>query len=358
MRQPKLFAGESLCERAGFPYLTYYRAGSKDKPLVIFSPGGGHLARVVYGHDGANREDFLDYWLESLGYGLLAISYPSDHPIFERPYPEMSVSDWGKSLASVVAAFIDEKELSPRIILVGWSMSGRLVSTFAQAARELKLESMCFISLAASIPMPGILQRQTGVEPLTPEGLWDFEGTWRPAVWEKNIEEINRTEGHPVISLEDYRAFYRCNNPIQLRGEADRFQNGARFVSTELAINDVRPFDYSQFPICAAIAPAYPLDSRHALTDGVSWAFYTIYSIVLGRFAGRNLMELSEIAWDELRDLVTSIPQRLTRYSPGGHFFFLGKKGASVSAQYIDELVLEVAKLEEKIKALAGLEKP
>jgi pimeloyl-ACP methyl ester carboxylesterase len=340
--------GETLREGAGFPCLTYYRAGSRNKPLVVFVPGGRHLARVSYGH-GANRHHCLDYWLEKHGYGLLAISYPSDYPVFERVYPEMSVSDWGNSLASAVADIITENGLSPRIVILGWSMAGKVVGRFARAARASGLEVACFISLSATPPLPGLRgMSPPGGKPLTSQGLLDSEGKVRPF----EIEDIGHAEGQSVISSEEYGRFYYCNNPILLHGEVERFQDGVQVSSLESIVDDVGPFDYAHFPICAAIAPTSPSDARHVFTDSISWAFYTVSAIWVGLLSGVDVHAMSQVAWSELKALMDSIPQRLTRHVPGGHFFFIGKTGASETARHVDELFREAARLEEALQLI------
>lgn len=353
MNRSALFFGEHVFEGAGYPCLAYYRAGSADKPLIVFLPGAGHLARVAYGHEGANKEHFLDHWLASRGYGLLAVSYPSDYPVFERTYPEMSVSDWGRSLSSVLAAMIEKNGLSNKIVVLAWSMSGKVVGALAREACERGLDLVCFISLAAVSPLPGTSPRRLDGEPLTPEGLWDIEESLNPELWAKELEEIGRTEHQSVISLEEYRQFYRCHNPIQLRGEADRYQNGTRITSLELALQDVGPFAYGHFPKCAAIVPTSPSDAGHALTDGISWAFYTVQAIVRGKLAKCDFTALSQAAWHELRNLALSLPQRLTRYVGGGHFFFIGKTGASETAGYVEELILEATRIDAMLEGLA-----
>jgi pimeloyl-ACP methyl ester carboxylesterase len=348
MTQSILLEGETLSEGAGFPCLTYYRAGSGDKPLVVFVPGGGHLARVSYGHGGANRHHFLDYWLEKHEYGLLAVSYPSDYPVFERLYSEMSVSDWGNSLASAVANVITENGLSPRIVMLGWSMAGKVAGRFARAAHSLGLEVACFISLAATSALPGLMPRSGG--PLTPQGLWDSEGMGRSVAWADEIEAIGKAEDQPIISRDGYGCFYRCNNPIQLRGEVERLQGGVRVNSLESAVDDVGSFDYAHFPICASITPTSPSDARHVLTDSISWSFYTVSAIWFGMLSGVDVHAMSQAAWSELRALMDSIPQRLTRHVPGGHFFFIGKTGASETARHVDDLIREAARLEEALQ--------
>ncbi|WP_240421376.1 hypothetical protein [Paenibacillus periandrae] len=170
--------------------------------------------------------------------------------------------------------------------------------------------------------------------------------------WADEIEAIGHAEDEPVISREEYARFYRCNHSIQFRGEVERLQGGVRVNSLESAVDDVGPFDYAHFPICAAIAPTSPSDARHVLTDRVSWAFYTVSAIWFGMLSGVDVHAVSQAAWSELRTLMDSIPQRLTRHVPGGHFFFIGKTGASETARHVDELIREAARLEEALQLI------
>ena len=59
----QLQGGEALRTAHGVTQLAYFRAGRSDRPLAVFLPGGGHLARVAYGHEGADRRSFIDAWL-------------------------------------------------------------------------------------------------------------------------------------------------------------------------------------------------------------------------------------------------------------------------------------------------------
>lgn len=59
-----LFAGEEQVLRDGVVGLRYLRRRRDDQPLVIFLPGGAHLARIAYGDPTSSRSDFLNYWLE------------------------------------------------------------------------------------------------------------------------------------------------------------------------------------------------------------------------------------------------------------------------------------------------------
>lgn len=70
----ELFPGESLFTQNGIDSLIYLREGTPDSPLIVFLPGGAHLGRIAYGDPLSQRSNFLDYWLEQAGMGMLAIS--------------------------------------------------------------------------------------------------------------------------------------------------------------------------------------------------------------------------------------------------------------------------------------------
>ena len=59
-------AGEALRVVEGVPHIVYHRSAGGDCPLAVFLPGGGHLARVAYGHPGSEPRDFIRI-CESIG---------------------------------------------------------------------------------------------------------------------------------------------------------------------------------------------------------------------------------------------------------------------------------------------------
>ncbi|MBL0915031.1 MAG: hypothetical protein IBJ13_05815, partial [Sphingopyxis sp.] len=131
-----LFPGERRVLGHHFPVLAWSSPGDDDKPLLILVPGGGHLARVYYGHPGSDPRDFLAHWLARRGYGLLALSYPSDHPANPAPCADMDVVDWAQDLAAATASHV---AAGREVILVGWSMAGRLARAFRLAGGDLGL---------------------------------------------------------------------------------------------------------------------------------------------------------------------------------------------------------------------------
>ena len=155
----ELQPGEILGVDAGVPHIVYYRPGSEHRPLAVFLPGGGHLARVVYGYPGADPRDFVDSWLAQEGYGLLALSYPSDHAVFPMNCSDLSISQWAASIAELVCDRLRETAHREFVVL-GWSPAGRSVVAIERALRSLGLRQLCFVSLAATAPLPNHRRRR------------------------------------------------------------------------------------------------------------------------------------------------------------------------------------------------------
>jgi hypothetical protein len=363
-----LLPGERLIEAAGFQVLAYCRTASEDLPAIVFLPGAGFLARVAYGHPGAEKRDFIDHWLGKRGHPLLALSYPSDHPIFERVYPRMTSREWGESAAAATEAVLRDSGLGTGrpIVLLAWSMAGRAVGTYAAAAtrRGLRLEGC--VSLAASAPIPGMIPGPPEGEPLAASGLWEVgapppRGRDRVKIWLQELAAIAEANGRDVISEADCRSYYWVNTPIQLRGEAQRLAaDGTSVSDLAAALADLGTLEFGAFPITAAILPTHPIDARHALTDAATWAFFNAQKIVQTWLVGTGIdpLMLPEPAWQALRRLMLDLPKRLSREIAGGHFFFLGEMGARATVEHMADLAAAVAAVRGELSAIAaaGLE--
>lgn len=93
-------------------------------------------------------------------YNVLAISYPlemldaSSSSSFASAFaqcPHFSVIDWGEQVAQTTRKVIDQNHLaSNEVILVAWSMAGKIVKPFAEAAVQHHLDFRLFVSLAAT----------------------------------------------------------------------------------------------------------------------------------------------------------------------------------------------------------------
>ncbi|WP_321897003.1 hypothetical protein [Burkholderia cepacia] len=344
-------AGERLWRIDGVEVLAYYRRGQQDLPLIVFFPGGGHLARIAYGHAGADPRSFIDYWLEQAGYGLLALSYPGDHAVFSGRYPELTIGGWTELAARIANDVVAAEGLSGVLTAMGWSMAGRFPAAFAAAARERNMQVDCFVGLAASAPLPGLVPVRPQ-EPLTKDGLWDLfrpeaDGAGRLPRWRSEISQALDSSGRPAVPADAYDQHYVQANPIGLRGERPKDASG----NTEID-DSARAFSYAEFPWIASISPSGQSDARHALTDSAVWGAYNAQKLYLAAAARLARGAVPDERWSQIVTLARSLPSRLNRLVPGGHFFFFGAHEAHHVVQQVVELQHEVTLLTREIGIL------
>ena len=354
-----LFPNEELLEISGIPLLVYHRSADPGRPLLVFFTGGGHLARVVYGHPGSNPGDFLDHWFADSGFGMLAVSYPSDHPLFDRPEPDLGLSQWAGIVADLAVKAVGETRSLDRLVAFGWSMGGKMAFAFNRALKARGQGLHCFISLSATPPFPSYLSKDAGPEFATPDGLWDLSpgrgGGYRQRSWLAELAATDRAHGRTVISADDYRRHYRANTPIALRGPQLK-HNHPRGALGHLrtGFDDAASFARADYPICAAIAPTDASDLHHALNDRLAWAAITAQGLAsqieATGFRGQDLAEIVA--------LFEELPARLSRRVPGGHMFFIGKSGASATASHLGDLLGEVDRLKIDLSALTTSAEP
>lgn len=342
----RLFPSEMLVESSDVPMIAYVREGSPERPIVVALPGGGHLARIFYGHPGGQAENFLDHWLDTLGFGLIALSYPSDHPAFRRRRPDLTVTEWGCAAAEIAAGIIRDRGLQGRVVLAGWSMAGRVCRAFNVAAHRRGLNTIGFIALAATPPLPGMTYIAPKGEPSTAEGFWRTGDRSAPlsARSKAFLRDVHwqRCEEHPeIISEAAYANYYIVNTPIRLRGEPDQWPGLARNSLLD-TITDLGTFDYADYPFTGVIAPTRASDARHVLTDQATWAFLNSQKLFSAYSAHGADKEIGDEAWAKMRNLAMQLPIRLSRHVEGGHFFFVGRDGAAQTALHIADLSKQI----------------
>lgn len=348
-----LFPGEELKE-AILPQLAFWQDGEEDRPTVVFLPGSTHLARIAYGHPGSNPHDFLAHWLHESGFPFLALSYPSDHPVFPTHHPDVTVTDWAESSAALTRDILQEKGRRAQIALAGWSMAGHLCAAFAIAARKLGLDLELFVSLAATAPMPRLAPIGPGFESLTPEGFWDGLGATatgrdRRDRFAAGLAVQSHLAGRTILTLEEWEVYYRCNNPVQLLGSAHRLGPDGSRQDILAAIQDLRTFEFAEYPLVGAIVPESSIDARHALTDGAAWSFVNAQWLYHRTARSGAIPQLPQSRWQRLLRLSKGLSKRMTRRVAGSHFFFVGEPGAKKTAEYIAELHAESRRLEDEL---------
>ncbi|KAJ5643315.1 uncharacterized protein N7484_005822 [Penicillium longicatenatum] len=348
-RDPLLYPGEVLETVAGFPTLYHYQASQKQhdhhtklNPLVVCIPGSMHLSRIFYGgHKGSNPRDFLAYQLSKLHFDVLSLSYPleTDPEIMPTTGANFRIQDWGRQAAATVKKIMEEKDLTTRsIILIAWSMAGRMIVPFNVSAKELGLDVQQFISFAATpgissirTPTPGMACSEAGYFCI-PDRLDNFYQQV------KVMEKLNG--GQTPIPKEIFLREYVGGTPINLTGVRLKYDGKGAFIQDELTHEeDTKVFDVANLPFITALYPTDILDASHALTDRASWGFLMSYQLeaMIGK---QGLQKVKGTAkWQELIDFVHAAPERLCYPAPGSHFFFVGETSASEVAAKVVTLI-------------------
>ncbi len=347
-----LYPGEKMMYGNGFPALTYFEKGQKDKPLVIFVPGDAHLARISYGIEGSKKEDFLAYWLVDKGYSFLGVSYPMDNPVYKgATVPAFSIQDWGKQVAEIAKKVLNENpELSKHIVVVGWSMGGSIAEPIAVAAKANGLAIDCFIALDAVPGNPYIMQSgafspskqlANGLADRTPLFGWFIEA----------LIEQNKLNGHEIISEDLYKKEYLGNIPVNIEASEIRYDSitGKFIKSPGAAIVDSGVFGREgNFPIVGVITSTDPENYRISLTNQAEWDRIAAFRLAVLLPPDK----LNPVEYQKYRKLLVNLHTLLSREVDGNHFFFLGEKGAKETATQIESILETVKKAEHEFQKL------
>ncbi|CAL5870751.1 uncharacterized protein PFLUO_LOCUS4991 [Penicillium psychrofluorescens] len=363
-RQPEtlsLYPGEVLDTIAGFPTIYHYQpadnpeAAEASKPLVVCIPGALHLARIFYGgHQGHRANDFLAHWLSKLGFGVLSLSYPVETTSSTMPLTAAAfrLQDWGRQAAATTKKVIEQKSLATRsVVLLSWSMAGRMVVPFNIAAKELGLDVKQMIALAAS---PGI----SSIRPVSPGIICTPAGYFNvPPRLENFYDQLNAMKplnnNQETIPRDIYFREYLGGTPINLIGLRLKHDGSGAFVQDEKTHEeDSHVFDMANAPFTSAISHLDIEDASHALGDKATWGFLLTYKLesMIGKQGLAKIKGTPK--WPQVLDLVHSAPARLTVYIDGNHFFFVGETSARKTADMVAKLLEEGASIRRELSAL------
>jgi hypothetical protein len=103
------------------------------------------------------------------------------------------------------------------------------------------------------------------------------------------------------------------------------------------------------YPLVAAIVPNGSSDPKSALAGRALWGM--INCLHVAELWTRRLPSGSPLdaEWEGLRQLLPSLQDRLGRVVEGGHFFFVGSRGAQATANAISALAYEIAALSREL---------
>lgn len=354
MPEGALQPGEELRVAAGFPALVCLRPGRPDQPLVVFVTGGGVLARIAYGHEGAPPADFLAHWLVAAGYSFLGVSYPQGNPVFAQTYPDFTVQDWAAQTAELAEAAIAANGLERRVLVLGWSMAGRIAGPLQRQMRERGLTVELFVAMAATPAVPGLLPA-LDLQHATASGLVAVGGSFTS--WLQSCLQVqNELAGHVLIPDRLFLAEYLGDYPVNLAGTVLRYRAGQFVPDPQADEVDTGAWDFAGFPPLAILTHDSPVDARHALTDPANWSLHLTQSLAARRLwpAAEEIAKLPPEEFARLLDCVASAPERLTTRVHGSHLLFVGEAGARATVAALALLRERAATLDASLAQLLG----
>lgn len=349
-----LFEGEILVDVDGIPGMYKYFEGKIDMPLIVFVPGGRSNARIYYGvHQNYNKENFLAYWLQEIGYPVLCISYPLEmrKPIFDNAYPGFSVRDWGRLISEITLTVVEQENLSQNFILIAWSAGGKSVIPTNYYIKDTNLNLLGFIGLAATPPVLGLTPFYWDSR-MRETGHWHTDDSF-PRETSQIMYNYTKIQDH--IDEEILLDYYLGHNPVSILGTGWRYKENQFVKSISEDIEDNLSYCYHLYPLTASIAPSLITDIRHTLTDKSVWSFIRSQSIYERFYMhyGGAFDNISEELFRQLKSYVNKTSESLhAEISDGNHCFFIGKKGAESTANYICKFVDEIIELENEFLSI------
>ena len=345
-----IYENEEIRIGNGFPSLVRFFQGNSTKPLVVFFPGWAHLGRISYGFPGCNKEHFIAQWINQKGYSFLATSYPLDHAVYDRVYPEFTLTDWGKMAAEIVNQVIVENQLRKDVIGISWSAAGQVIRPFNVACKSLGINVLFHLGLEASPALLIPSDRIIGMKK-TEKGMVSLRDSHYDLFWNE-IEEQSQLNREEVIPKENYLMDFLGDIPIALMGTNECFENGRFVTNIDKSLEDKNFFAFTEYPLIANISGDSRLAPYHPIVDKVTWGFL-ITRKIYHDYCVKNqesLSKISEAKFKKLVEYVNTLPERLHSSISGNHFLFVGRYGAQKIADYVEHFDKEIEKIEQELK--------
>jgi hypothetical protein len=209
-----VYPDETMETGAGFPALVRFEKNDEGAPLAVFITGGGVFARIAYGHPEGWPSDFLCHWLKEAGYSTLALTYPLGVSPFAEAWPTFTVTDWAEQSAEIIARYSQIDGLSTKLVVLAWSMAGRIAAPLTRAVRRRGVDIELFVAMAASPGLPNLLPDFGSLAP-DASGLARVEGTFLDGLL-ACLKAQNEENGRAAISAEQFLKEYISPFPIAL----------------------------------------------------------------------------------------------------------------------------------------------
>jgi hypothetical protein len=207
-----VYPDETMETGAGFPALVRFEKNDAGAPL---------FARIDYGYPEGRPSDFLCHWLKEAGYSTLTMTYPLGVSPFAEAWPTFTVTDRAEQSAAIIARYRQIDGLSTKLVVLAWSMAGRIAAPLTRALRRHGVDIVLFVAMAASPGLPNLLP---GFASLAPDasGLARVEGAFLDGLL-ACLKAQNEENGRAAISAEQFLKQYTGSFPIALAAAGMRF---------------------------------------------------------------------------------------------------------------------------------------
>ncbi len=224
------------------------------------------------------------------------------------------------------------------VIVLGWSMAGRIAEPLHAALRRREKCIELFVSLAGATALPDILPALKGLRP-SQSGLASIQGAYVDWLL-LCLADQNRIAGRIVLDAQTFMTEMTGDFPIGLAASAMRFRNGVFVSDTAADAHDIGASQYGAFPPLALMTHASALDARHALTDRATWGVFITQQLCETRIFphAHSLSALPADRWALLVQHVRDAAGRLSVTLLGNHMFFVGEDGARSTVLALKQL--------------------
>lgn len=350
-----LYPGEELTVGFGVPALVRFEPGRPGFPLVVFVTGGGVLGRIAYGPPTGRAADFLCHWLQEEGFATLCLSYPLDRQgVFDTPYPYFSMTDWAEQSAEIISRYVNANALADRVVVLGWSMAGRIAEPLNEALQRRGTGIELFVAMAGASALPNILPGLKGLRPAS-SGLAMVRGAYLDWLL-LCLADQNRNSGRTVLDAATFVNEMTGDFPIGLAASAMRLENGIFVPDGAADAHEVGASRYGAFPPLAVMTHASAIDARRALTDRAAWGVFITQQLCETHVFSRAdpLSGLSPDKWTRVVQHVQEAATQLSMTLPGNHMFFIGEEGAKQTVMALNKLRTTAAQVSRVIAQILG----
>ena len=347
-----LFENEEVRFGNGFPSLIRFCKGAPEKPLVVFFPGWSCLGRISYGFLGCDEKQFLAHWVVKKGYSFLATSYPIDHPVYEKVYPEFTLTDWGEMAAQIVDEVISEHGLKKEIISIHWSASGQVIRPFNVSCKKRGIDLKFTLGIEATPALLIPSDRKKGLRK-TKKSLVSTKSFLYDLFW-RETEEQSSINNYEIMNKKHYNKYFLGDIPVGVTGTNEFYIDGKFIQDLQKAEKDKGFFSFTEYPLVAIISGTSTLSPYHPIIDKYTWGFLMVRKIYHDFIvqAQNNGVVINKTTLKALLKYVDNIPYRLSGNITGNHFLFVGKKGARGVVNNLEKFDLEIEKINNELSGI------